>query len=384
MRILVLGEGDADTFDAWSGIAKSLVTHLRSLGHEVITGDVDLYGLTRWVTIALTWSPNRFRWWAKYHLSGLPFRLRSRKAERLIQKHRDGVDIILQFGATFEPRGHLDTPYVIYCDGNARLAEHGDNQKQAEVTALTRRQSQAQIVREQRIYDEASRIFTFSDRLRHSFLEDFGQKADKVSVVYAGANLDPATVPVKTIRDQFHPPTILFVGRAFQRKGGDILLRAFANVRLEIPQAQLLIVGPEGLQVKEPGVTNLGFLRKDDVEDALRLQAAYRTADVFCLPTRYEPFGVVFIEAMLHGLACVGPMAWAVPEIVVDGQTGLLCPPEDVDSLSAALTHLLKHPDLAHTMGRRGRERAQQCFSWGAVAERITDGLEAIVGNEVE
>ena len=113
MKILLLCEGDAETRASWSGISKSVVDHLRELDHTVFTGNVDLVGMTRWATIALMWSPNRFRWWVKYHLAGLPFELRSRRAAEIIRAHRDRVDVILQFGATFEPRGREGLPYAI-------------------------------------------------------------------------------------------------------------------------------------------------------------------------------------------------------------------------------------------------------------------------------
>lgn len=375
MRILVLGEGNAETFDAWSGIAKSLVDHLRNLGHEVITGDVDLYGATRWAAIALAFSPRRFRWWAKYHLTGLPFALRSRRAHRLIERYRDQVDVILRFGATFEPRGRGDLPYAIYCDGNARLAESGETGGQAEMTAFRPREKQHQVAREQRIYDGATVIFTFSERLRRSFLADFHQDPNAVEVVYAGANLDADSIPARRNRDSGEPPTILFVGRAFERKGGDVMLEAFRRVREKIPDAHLTVIGPENLRLEQEGVRNLGFLQKDDPEQADLLRQAYEKADVFCLPTRYEPFGVVFIEAMLHSIPCVGPNAWAVPEIVVDRETGILCPPEDAGAFAAALIELLSNPQLTEDMGEKARERARTWFSWEAVATRITNGL---------
>ena len=378
MRILVLGEGDAETFDAWSGISHSLVTQLRAMGHEVIAGDVDLYGPVRWATILLSWSPNRFRWWAKYHLTRLPFEIRSWRAQRILSKNADRIDVVLQFGATFEPRGRRSIPYAIYCDGNARLIEQGDYTDKAEITALTTRERARQILREKSIYDQSSKIFTFSERLRGSFISDFDQDAEKVCVVYAGANIDPGPMESGFLPIPDRPPTVLFVGRAFERKGGDLLLRAFRHVRSQVPNARLVIVGPDDINFDQPGVEGLGFLRKDDEADATRLRAAYANADVFCLPTRYEPFGVVFIEAMLYGLPCIGPRAWAVPEIVIDGDTGILFPPEDVTALTDALVHLLTDRKRARAMGSRGRTRAERRFSWAEVATRISDGLQQV------
>lgn len=378
LRILILCEGDAETHHSWSGISKSVVDHLRLAGHTVITGDVDLYGLPRLLGLLATWAPHRHRWWVRYHLTRVPHELRSRRAARIVRRHASKVDLILQFGATFEPRSRGSLPFAIYCDGNARLAERGETGGQAEVGALTRAELDALIARESRIYAQALRIFTFSRRLTESFVEDFGVPPHRVMTVGAGPNLDAATIPYpRQPRPPEAPPTILFVGRQFERKGGDLLLKAFARVRNELPDARLLIVGPPDLRVDQPGVTALGFLRKDVPEQELRLREAYTEADVFCLPTRFEPFGVVFLEAMLYGLPCIGPNAWAVPEMLVDGETGIIVPPEDVDALTEGLLQVLRDPEKARRMGEAGRERAVSRFLWSSIVKSIAGELEA-------
>lgn len=380
MRILLLCEGDAETRNSWSGISKSVVDHLRKRGHTVSTGNVDLSGLTRWATIARTWSPDRFRWWARYHLTGLPFELRSRRAARIIRAHRGRVDLILQFGATFEPRGREGIPYAIYCDGNARFAERGDPGGQAEVGGLSASELSEVVARESRIYAEAGRIFTFSEPLTRSFVEDFEVPPGRVRTIHAGPNLDPTAISAPREQPQGAQRTVLFVGRSFKRKGGDLLLDAFRRVREVHPDTKLVIVGPTKPPPPQEGVEFLGFLRKEHSEENARLARAYAEADVFCLPTRYEPFGVVFLEAMLHGVPCVGPDAWAVPEMIVDGETGLLVEPESVDSLTAALCRLLESSGEARRMGLAGRQRALDHFLWDKVVGRMDAGLQEMMG----
>ena len=91
MRILLLAEGDAERWDAWSGSAKSLVDHLRAAGHSVITADVDLYGSDRWLTAVRAFSPTRARWAVKFHLADPGYRARSLKAGRAIVAQRGRV-----------------------------------------------------------------------------------------------------------------------------------------------------------------------------------------------------------------------------------------------------------------------------------------------------
>ncbi len=379
MRILILCEGDAETQNSWSGISKSVVDHLRALGHIVYTGDVDLSGMTRWLTIAASYSPDRFRWWARYHLNGFPFELRSRRAERIIRSHGDEIDVILQFGATFEPRGRAGIPYVIYCDGNARLAERGETGGQAEVGALTQSELARVIRRETEVYTGASKIFTFSNRLTDSFVEDFGIAREKVRTVHAGPNIDPHEVVLREGEPAREPRTILFVGRKFHRKGGDLLLRALPAIRKDFPGTRLLVIGPTAPPAPQEGVEFLGFLSKENPQEKARLSQSYREADIFCLPTRFEPFGVVFLEAMLHALPCIGPNAWAVPEIVVHDETGLIVEPENVDDLAAAIKSLLEDPALARRMGFAGRQRTIDHFLWDKVVTNMLEDIRQLV-----
>jgi glycosyltransferase involved in cell wall biosynthesis len=166
----------------------------------------------------------------------------------------------------------------------------------------------------------------------------------------------------------------------FQRKGGDVLLAAFREVRMAIPDARLLVAGPRDLTLTDPGVENLGFLRKSDPDENRRLLEAYAAADVFALPTRYDPFPTVVREAMFFGLPCVTTDIWAMPEMVEDGTTGFTVPVGDSRTLAERLIRLLGDPELARQMGEAGRVRAEQRFTWPAVAGRIHERLQLVVG----
>jgi alpha-maltose-1-phosphate synthase len=371
MKILLLCEGDAETHDSWSGISRSVVLHLRAAGHQVIPADTDLYGLTKWFQLLLSFSLNRRRWWVKYHLGGSAFRARSRVASRHLDRWKGEVDVILQFGATFEPLGRGSLPLVLYCDSNIAMAQLGSATGLTEASSLTAQEIEQVRIRETRVYAQSDAIMTLSEFLRNTFVSKFGLEPDRIVAVGAGPNLDqdgsPAAPPPPS-----SPPTILFVGRQFDRKGGPMLLRAFQSVRRQVPQARLVIVGPHSIAEElGEGVEFLGFLNKDDPRDASRLRKAYEDAHVFCLPTRFEPFGVAFLEAMRFGIPCVGPDAWAVPEMVVHGQTGVLVPADDEGALAQALSGLLLDRELALSMGRLGRERAETLFSWTAVTSRM-------------
>jgi glycosyltransferase involved in cell wall biosynthesis len=378
MRILFLVEGDAETWQAWSGIGQSVVTHLRVAGHNVITGNVDLRYWHRWLAAAAVFSPNRRRWGVKYRLLPEPARRRSRNAARHIRANQN-IDLIFQIGASFRPIGRGNVPYVLYCDSNIRAAEHGLPSGYSPAQWLNPNEIRAIAAREEDVYRGAALIFTTSELLRQSFIADFGIPEGRVITAYGGPNFDLAAIPPRdssvTRAGGF---TILFVGGQFERKGGDVLVDAFRRVRQQAPEARLVLVGPDKLSIGEPGIEWLGYLDKSKPAERKLLEQAYSSADVFCLPSRFEPTGFVFFEAMAYALPCIGTHnSWgAIPEVVIDGETGFTVPVNDVDTLAERLLQL-RDPELARTLGARGREHAETRFSWDSVVRGMLGVIEA-------
>ena len=380
LRIHMLAEGDAESWDSWSGISKSLVTHLRQRGHEVIVSDVDLYGLERfWVALGEL-AANRKRWWVKYHLNARPFLHRSRRAAQAVSKVGGEVDLILQIGATFKVPVSEYTPVFLYCDGNIALSEIATIGGQSEAVFLADREKSAIMRRESEIYNNSTHIFTLSDRLRRSFIADFGISQGRVSTVYAGSNLPRQ--PLDDVNCASGPPSILFVGRDFERKGGEVLLSAFRRVKEALPEAELRIVGPQGIADQE-GVRSYGLLDKRVEAERRKLEELFRTSDVFCLPTRYEGFSISFLEAMSFGLPCVSTFSeWSPPEMIEDGETGLVVALDDPGALSSALLRLLQDRDLRRRMGAAGHRRVNSLFTWDAVVDRMESSIREYLTND--
>lgn len=168
-----------------------------------------------------------------------------------------------------------------------------------------------------------------------------------------------------------HPrPYILAIGRLVEQKGFDLLLRAFA--RAQISTHDLLIAG-EGPQrasldrlIRELGLGGRAMmLGRADRPMAVAL---FKGCSFFCLPSRDEPLGIVNLEAMISGKAVLATRVGGVPELVSDGDTGLLIPPLDIDALARGLTRLAGDPALCQRLGDAGQRRALQ-FTWPAVAD---------------
>lgn len=381
LRTLFLCEGNAETHDSWSGVSRSVVRHLRAEGHTVRVCDADLYGARRIGVALRTVAWPRRRWWVRHHLHASAFRARSEMCARAIRAAGPGFEVLLQVGATFMPPASCELPLVLYCDSNAELSRLGAASGHSEGASLTVRELAEVRDREEQVYRRAETIFTMSDRLRQSFIEDFGISPDRLITVHCGPNVDALPPPVTAFRRP-SPPTILFVGRDFDRKGGALLLEAFADVRRRVPEACLRFVGgrPSRRAVVPPGVEFLGFLSRDSAHGSSGMREAYESASVFCIPTRFDPFGTSFVEAMLYGLPCVGPAVWAVPEIIAHEETGLLTQPGDPGALADALVRLLSDPALAARMGVAARARAERHFSWARIAAKMSRALQDVVG----
>jgi alpha-maltose-1-phosphate synthase len=170
-------------------------------------------------------------------------------------------------------------------------------------------------------------------------------------------------------------PYVIFVGRITRQKGLPVLLRAGSRL---IPEAQLVIcAGQADTQEQLAEVTELvaglrasrsGVLWIPEMLPKREVIQLLSHATVFACPSVYEPLGIVNLEAMACGTAVVGSRTGGIPEVVADGETGLLVPPGDDEQLAAALNALLADPDRARAMGQAGRKRAVAEFGWPAIA----------------
>jgi glycosyltransferase involved in cell wall biosynthesis len=292
----------------------------------------------------------------------------AREAGLALRALRPAPQVVLQNGALFGPGDPPPFPYVLLLDHTRALAEASPAWGDAGVPPPLRYGS-GWFARETALYRGAAALATFSQNAARSLVRDYGVDPDRVHVVGAGANVFPETAPR---RDDGQ--TITFVGYDFVRKGGRVLLEAMAILRGRLPKARLLVAGAPTPDRVPPGVAFLGPM------EPAELPPLFAQSTVFALPTLQEPFGLAFLDAMACGLPCVGTRVEAVPEIVREGDTGLLVPPGDPVALAAALERLLRDPTRARAMGARGRARVSASGLWTHAAARIERTLGAALG----
>jgi glycosyltransferase involved in cell wall biosynthesis len=223
----------------------------------------------------------------------------------------------------------------------------------------------------------ASRLIAISDAVRR-FLVEAGLPDRKFETIRYGLDDMPSLPSEVTPAGAGIPdaaPLALAIGRLIAQKDHATLLRAFAQVHARQPDARLAILGDGPLSADTVALAReLGLADVVVLPGRLETRDWLERADVFVHSSRWEGFGIVLLEAMLAGLPVAATRVSAVPEIVVDGETGVLVEPGDERALAAALGGLLGDADRARALGAAGLERARAEFS----VSRMTDATLAL------
>jgi glycosyltransferase involved in cell wall biosynthesis len=220
----------------------------------------------------------------------------------------------------------------------------------------------------------AGRVIAITEALRRFCVDGVGLPAAKLEVVHYG--LDTLPEPWGESNEVPLPEDariLLCVSRLVEQKGVDVAVRALEVIRERHPDAVLVVLGegPERSRLAGEGVYLPG--RVGDVA------AWYRRAELLVHPARWEGFGLALLEAMLAGKPVVATRVSSAPEIVADGVTGLLVPPDDPVALAEAAASLLADPARAAAMGQAGLARAQRDFSVAKMAEGTAEVYSRVV-----
>ena len=260
---------------------------------------------------------------------------------------------------------------------------------------------------EKTAYEAASGIIAVSNGMREDILRCYpAVDPERVKVVHNGIDLEAwkhpqgqeadaqAAATLKRLGIDPDRPTIVFVGRITRQKGLPHLLRACEQLPADV-QVILCAGAPDTPEIKVEVEGLVARLREKRtgvvwIEEMLprpELIAVLAASDVFVCPSVYEPLGIVNLEAMAVGLPVVGSATGGIPDVIVDGETGLLVPIEQVQDgtgtpidparfeadLAERLTTLVTDTEAAKAMGQAARRRVEEHFAWQAIAQRTMD-----------
>lgn len=248
---------------------------------------------------------------------------------------------------------------------------------------------------EHHAYNTADGIIAVSEQMKTDVIEAYGVSPDKVTVIHNG--IDPEfykpTFDTDLLKEYgINPdiPFVLFVGRITRQKGISQLISAakYFNKNCQVVLCAGAPDTPEIAKETEELITDLkatreGIILISAMLPRKKIKILYSHARVFACPSLYEPFGIINLEAMSCETPVVGSAVGGIPEIIVEGETGYLIPlesisrtdfnpkhPEDFQKdFAAKINSLLEDENLANKMGKEGRKRVLEIFSWESIAK---------------
>ncbi|MEB3280990.1 MAG: glycosyltransferase family 4 protein [Lyngbya sp.] len=228
-------------------------------------------------------------------------------------------------------------------------------------------------------------MIRFSDRLtthtlahRNEICKDFKINPERFQIIPHGIKLpenrvvEPSSQPLEKIN-------ILYVGRFEYRKGIDILLEAIPLVLNKINNAFFTLVGKDPEKIYQDkfhdqwGNKFDAYITFAGAVDSEKLHQMYQKCNLFVAPSRYESFGLIYVEAMSYGKPVIGCKTGGVPEVIDEGVTGLLAQPNDSQDLAEKILKLASDANLRHQMGQQGRQRVERLFSREQMAKQTIE-----------
>jgi glycosyltransferase involved in cell wall biosynthesis len=257
--------------------------------------------------------------------------------------------------------------------GKLVLTFHGaDIGEISRSTGLVRRAWQALIRR-------ADGVVACSDALRRDVLQ-FAPQA-RVTTIHNGADIGLFNGIVRT------PPAairrILHIGKFEHKKSQDVILRAFKRLLETHPDCSLVLIGGFGPSLEETRVliAELGLQKQVEMHVNVphdQLPEFMSRADLFILPSRSEPFGIVLLEAGAAGLPVIATRVGGIPELLEHERTGLLIAPDSMEELERAMRRLIENPELAGGLGRRWHEHVVATWNWDVTCQKYLKMVEQI------
>lgn len=241
---------------------------------------------------------------------------------------------------------------------------------------------------EWRLTFESWEVIVNSQHMHAELQRLFGMPKDKIVVIPNGT--DPEVFDYefdpKPLRNRYaapHEPIILFVGRLVQEKGVQVMLNSAPAVISQCPGAKFLIVGT-GYHMEElrrqsmalgidHHVRFLGYVSDNDLKDL------YKIADVVCIPSLYEPFGIVALEGMAANVPVVTSDSGGLTDFVEHGVTGITTYAGDVGSLTWGLLEVLRNPELANALKKDAYEKVRHIYNWKVIAKRTLEVYEKVL-----
>ncbi|MBW4560912.1 MAG: glycosyltransferase family 4 protein [Mojavia pulchra JT2-VF2] len=302
-----------------------------------------------------------------FHKTKRAYIAKSQKLEFKIGQLEYTPDLVFHIFGMYSPFWHKsDIPYVMYIDYTMNLAAQNWSpwapfKNQEELADWMECERQA--------YERAYHIFTFSNVAKKSLIADYNIQPYKINVVGSSGNFQESYKGEKTFGSQ----QILFNGSDFERKGGNLVLAAFKQVKQIIPNAKLVIIGKKIL-IEESGITGIINPGKISISE---LQDLFLKTDLVVAPAYCDPFPTFLLEAMNYGVPCVVTNKDGMPEIVEHQVDGIVISEMKADILAEEIINLLLNPTLLESFSKAARCKMITKYKWENIAKEILNILSS-------
>ncbi len=377
MRICMAAPYDIKNARSWSGTPLSLYSELNSYDdNDITTLNISQYHNAFNIRLnALKHCDLKESFKSRSLVSKLGPSAMNPLNSKLLFEHcnKKDFDVLLEFGG-FQPKDSLP-PYYVYTDSSHDLKldyfnQYGYMPFGSENDSLESVKRAADSVR--KIFQNAQGVFCMSQWLADSMVNTTGVSPDKVHTVYAGANWHGVQLSKTQHSKDIDNKTeihLLLVGVLYKLKGVDLAVDAVNLLNKESDKTYYLHVcglNESDLHTECDYIINHGFVGKQNLTDILQ------QCDLFVLPSRFDCFGIAFVEAMTFGLPCIGRKICAMPEIIDEGVNGELITSDDPKELAELISKICSDSSLYASYSASALEKSKR-FNWATVAGDIVN-----------
>jgi glycosyltransferase involved in cell wall biosynthesis len=368
MRVAYIASGSPFTPQSWSGIPYFSLRALESRISDLHV--IDTPRLDRQV--------RRLAGLDKFGVQPMREPLLTRAYSDLLSRELELIQprVILAVGAIHKV-AWLDPKWPLVCMDDATFASLEDYYPNYSVIGPRARRLGHAL--QKTTYERARRLLMTSQWAADSAAVDYGVPDSRLRVIPMGANLETDPGDPDPVKPE-GPLKFLFVGYDWPRKGGEVIVSVFRELRNLTGDAELHIVGCEPREtLGVEGVIRHGRLNKSNPRQRDRLNALYRSSTFFFMPSRAEAYGLVYCEACAFGLPSIATRTGGVATIITDGKTGVLM---DLDATVAAyvdrIMALWRNTEARQAMSLAARKDYEIRLNWGAWSRAVADEIDKV------
>ena len=363
-ELMITNIDDPNDMDTWSGTTLNLINGFRKNG--IMVKGIKT-GLNKKIKTYYVKASNIFTGYGIYDYgrSLASRRFAIQKLERFIKDNR--INNILHTSTFDIPifSNYNNIDHYLYCDStwNLRLK-----------FALDKKRYSKKMLKESErfeklVYHKLKHIFSISEFVKKNLVDYYGIESNNITVVGSGRN---NVIPFEGKKDYKNGKILFVANKRFEEKGGFNLLMAFKLAVEKNFNLELILVGDKNYFEFAKNIKNVkvkGFIKPSE------LQRLYNEATLFVMPAEYEPWGIVYLEALSCKIPIIGLNRNSLPEITNNGKYGFLLENSNSELLANVILDAYNNPSLLKEMGEKGQKYCLEKYSWDTTVFKIIEKI---------